>query len=78
MSVLTLGSRKETRLVMGLLHTSTHISTMKTKKAIKYILKHPDLFTDGELVYVELLKKARKETKLRKKHESCETNLSNS
>jgi len=53
-------------------------SAMKTKKAIKYILKHPDLFTEGELVYVELLKKARKETKLRKKHESCETNLSNS
>lgn len=53
-------------------------STMKTKKAIKYILKHPDLFTEGELAYVELIKKARKETKLRKKHESCETNLSNS
>lgn len=51
---------------------------MKTKKAIKYILKHPELFTEGELVYVELVKKARKETKSRKKDESCETNLSNS
>jgi len=78
MSVLTLGSHKETRLVMELLHTSTRISKMKTKKAIKYILKHPELFTEGELVYVELVKKARKETKSKKKHESCETNLSNS
>jgi hypothetical protein len=78
MSVLTLGSHRGTRLVMELSHTSMHISNMKTKKAIKYILKHPELFTEGELVYVELVKKARKETKLRKKHESCETNLSNS
>ena len=49
---------------------------MKTKKAIKYILKHPDLFTQGELEYVRLMKKERKV--LKKKHESSETNLSNS
>tara|TARA_R100000030_G_scaffold89147_1_gene73370 strand:- start:29 stop:214 length:186 start_codon:yes stop_codon:yes gene_type:complete len=61
---------------MGSLHISTHTSTMKTKKAIKYILKHPDLFTQGELEYVRMMKKERKV--LKKKHESSETNLSNS
>ena len=61
---------------MESLHISTHTSTMKTKKAIKYILKHPDLFTQGELEYVRMIKKERKV--LKKKHESSETNLSNS
>tara|TARA_R100001509_G_C4715345_1_gene164728 strand:+ start:289 stop:474 length:186 start_codon:yes stop_codon:yes gene_type:complete len=59
---------------MESLPTSTHISTMKTKKAIKYILKHPDLFSQGELEYVRLMKKERKV--LKKKHESSETNIS--
>ncbi len=51
---------------------------MKTKKAIKYILKHPELFTEGERLYVQRVKKERKQQKLQKKHESSETNLSNS
>ena len=32
------------------------IKKFKTKKAIKYILKHPELFTEGEQ-YVKLCKK---------------------
>jgi hypothetical protein len=65
---------------MESLHTSTHISIMikkfKTKKAIKYILKHPELFTEGEVQYVKLMQQERKV--LKKKHESSETDLSNS
>ena len=65
---------------MESLHISTHISIMikkfKTKKAIKYILKHPELFTEGEIQYVKLMQKERKV--LKKKHESSETDLSNS
>ena len=49
---------------------------MKTKKAIKYILKHPELFTEGERLYVERVKKERKLKK--KQNESSQTNLSNS
>jgi hypothetical protein len=49
---------------------------MKTKKAIKYILKHPELFTEGERMYVERVKKERKLKK--KQHESSKTDLSNS
>ena len=63
---------------MESLPTSTHTSTMKTKKAIKDILKHPELFTEGERLYVQRVKKERKQQKLQKKHESSETNLSNS
>ena len=58
------------------LHTSTLTSTMKTKKAIKYILKHPDLFTEGERMYVERVKQERKLKK--KQNESSKTHLSNS
>jgi hypothetical protein len=57
---------------------STLISTMKTKKAIKYILKHPELFTEGERMYVERVKKERKQIKLQKKYESSKTDISNS
>ena len=78
MSVLILGSHKETRLVMESLLISTLISTMKTKKAIKYILKHPELFTEGERMYVERVKKERKQIKLQKKYESSKTDISNS
>jgi len=50
------------------------ILTMKTKKAIKYILKHPELFTEGELAYVQKVKEYRK---LRKKQdESRKTDIS--
>ena len=78
MSVLILGSHRETRLVMESLLISTLISTMKTKKAIKYILKHPELFTEGERMYVERVKKERKQIKLQKKYESSKTDISNS
>jgi hypothetical protein len=63
---------------MESLHISTHTSIMKTKKAIKYILKHPELFTEGERLYVQRVKKERKQQKSQKKHESSETNLSHS
>ena len=78
MSVLILGSHKETRLVMESLLISTLISTMKTKKAIKYILKHPELFTEGEMMYAERVKRERKQLKLKKKYESSKTDISNS
>ena len=45
---------------------------MKTKKAIKYIIKHPELFTDGDLQYAKLLKKRRD---LKKKNGKCQTDL---
>ena len=51
---------------------------MKTKKAIKYILKHPELFTEGEMMYAERVKKERKQIKLQKKYESSKTDISNS
>jgi len=33
---------------------------MKTKELIKRALKHPDLFTEGELNYFKLIKKQKK------------------
>lgn len=48
---------------------------MKTKKAIKYIIKHPELFSDGDLQYAKLLKKQRD---LKKQNEKCQTDLKNS
>ena len=62
---------------MESLPISTLTSTMKTKKAIKYILKHPDLFTEGERLYAERVKKERKHLKKEKKNEHSQTNLSN-
>ena len=35
-------------------------STMKTKELLKRALKHPELFTPGELDYFRLMKKQRK------------------
>jgi len=61
---------------MESLHTSTLTSTMKTKKAIKYILKHPELFTEGERMYVERVKQERKLKK--RQNESSKTYLRNS
>jgi len=49
---------------------------MKTKKAIKYILKHPELFTEGERMYVERVKQERKLKK--RQNESSKTYLRNS
>ena len=49
----------------------------KTKKAIKYILKHPELFSEGERLYVERVKQERKQLKSKPKDESSQTNLSN-
>tara|TARA_R110001592_G_scaffold221327_4_gene476117 strand:+ start:646 stop:819 length:174 start_codon:yes stop_codon:yes gene_type:complete len=40
---------------------------LKTKKLIKRALKHPELFTEGEVQYFELVKKERKERKKAKK-----------
>ena len=40
---------------------------MKTKKAIKKALKHPELYSDAELDYFRLMKKARKEYKAKQK-----------
>ena len=51
---------------------------MKTKKAIKYILKHPELFTEGELMYVEKIKRERKQHKIQSKsNEPSKTDISN-
>ena len=33
---------------------------MKTKKAIKYILKHPELFSEGDRAYAKIVQKERK------------------
>ena len=40
---------------------------MKTKKIIKQALKQPELFTEGELAYMRLVKRARKARKQAKK-----------
>ena len=48
---------------------------MKTKKAIKYIIKHPELFSDGDPQYAKLLKIQRD---LKKQNGKCKTNLKNS
>ena len=41
---------------------------MKTKKAIKYILKHPNLFTEGEIAYAKLVERERKLQKKLNEH----------
>ena len=52
---------------------------MKTKKAAKYIIKHPELFTEGDALYAKRILKEKKLKKLLKKktNEQCETNISN-
>ncbi len=40
---------------------------MKTKELLKRALKHPELFTEGELQYFQLEKKRRKQQKQQKK-----------
>ena len=40
---------------------------MKTKKIIKQALKQPELYTEAELAYLRLVKKARKAKKQAKK-----------
>ncbi len=40
---------------------------MKTKELLKRALKHPELFTEGELQYFQLERKRRKQQKLQKK-----------
>jgi len=46
---------------------------MKTKKAIKYILKHPELFSEGDRAYAKIVQKERKLQK--KLNEHSETGL---
>ena len=43
---------------------------LKTKQIIKRALKHPELFTEGELNYFKLLKEHRKQKKQDKKSQS--------
>ena len=46
----------------------------KTKKAAKYIVKNPDLFTAGEQAYAELILKAKKlQKKAKKQNEQRKT-----
>ena len=59
---------------MVLSHT-TIPTTMKTKKAAKYIVKNEDLFTPGEIAYAELVLKAKKLHKKQKKNEQRKTDL---
>ena len=66
MSVLMSGLRREIRSHMVLSHT-TIPTTMKTKKAAKYIVKNPELFTQGEQDYAKLVLKAKKQQKKLKK-----------
>ena len=40
---------------------------MKTKKIIKQALKQPELYTEAELAYLRLMKKAKKAKKQAKK-----------
>lgn len=40
---------------------------MKTKEAIKYILKNRELFIDAEVMYAKMMKKVRKESKKARK-----------
>jgi hypothetical protein len=40
---------------------------MKTKKIIKQALKQPELYTEGELAYIRLVKRERKAKKQEKK-----------
>ena len=46
------------------------IAPMKMKELLKRALKHPELFTDGELQYFELVKRQRKLQKKQKKAEA--------
>jgi len=46
---------------------------MKTSKLIKRALNHPELFTEGELTYLKLMKKLRKEQKAKKKQSNPES-----
>ena len=41
----------------------------KTKKIIKKALKNPELYSDSEIQYFELVKRARKSEKKRRKSE---------
>jgi hypothetical protein len=77
MNVPMIGYHKVTKLVMVLWLILMLTISMKTKKAIKYILKHPDLFSEGEILYAERIKKERKQLKSKNKDESSQTNLSN-
>ena len=43
---------------------------MKDKKAIKYIIKHPEIFTEGEQAYAKMMRKRRKLLKKVRKNES--------
>ena len=74
MSALMSGLRREIRSHMVLSHT-TIPTTMKTKKAAKYIVKNEDLFTPGEIAYAELVLKAKKLHKKQKKNEQRKTDL---
>jgi hypothetical protein len=40
---------------------------MKSKKAAKYILKHPEMFTDGDVIYAQRWLSEKKNRKLAKK-----------
>ena len=52
---------------------------MKTKQAIKYIIRHPDQFTEGEQAYAKLIKKQRKLRKqLKKDNEKSKSDIGNS
>ena len=76
MSVLMSGSKKETKLHTGWSRTTRLISMRKTKKAAKYIVKNPDLFTVGEQAYAELILKAKKlQKKAKKQNEQRKTDL---
>ena len=44
----------------------------KTKKIIKKALKNPELYTDSEIQYFELVKRTRKSEKKRRKMEKEE------
>ncbi len=74
MSVLMSGLRRVIRSHMVLSHT-TIPTTMKTKKAAKYIVKHEDLFTPEEKSYAQLVLKAKKLHKKLKKNEQRKTDL---
>jgi hypothetical protein len=43
------------------------VPQMKNKKIVKNALKHPELFSEGELTFFKLWLQERKQRKLRKK-----------
>ena len=45
------------------MNTGDQYKHMKTKELIKRALKHPELFTEGELDYFKLIKRERKQQK---------------